>query len=183
MSIHKWQRNEHIAIRTRVLLPVLLLLATFCVLGIYGLTRPVAYRAEDMQNGFTALRLQKWGDVLYLLRQSDSDRFWRSRSLEELIEWYKFIDANDALMIGPGEDFGRDMWKRPFYLELVITPTEKRLRIISLGMNGIYESGNGDDLYIECLSDPQDTSCSITLRAVSHGRIIMRVLYPSDEGN
>jgi hypothetical protein len=51
------------------------------------------------------------------------------------------------------ESYLRDAWHRPYHLEIRASDHGTVIRITSSGANGIFENGQGDDLYVEITVD------------------------------
>jgi hypothetical protein len=49
-----------------------------------------------------------------------------------------------------------DAWHRPYQLEIRTRDNQTVIRITSSGANGVFENGQGDDLYVEITVDGKD---------------------------
>ncbi len=82
--------------------------------------------------------------------QKEMERLRHAQSLEEL--WANLHAKKiEGHAIAPVEGAGDriDAWGHPYTLQVKSQGPEMVVRIISSGPNGVFEDGEGDDLYVE----------------------------------
>jgi hypothetical protein len=100
---------------------------------------------RNQANGETTAALKRWGETIMVLHEMGTDLEKYASTAEILAEW-EASGVFDTTDLGP---FKHDYWGNPYRWETRRENGEIVIRIGSNGRNGIWENGEGDDLYLE----------------------------------
>jgi len=109
-------------------------------------------RNRDPKRSFTIENLNSLGtDIINWYLESDpkeKDFIRHVRTMDELASHIKA--KNPSVEV---ENHLSDWWGRPFKLNVRAEGPRTAIRITSSGANGVFEDGQGDDLYLEIVLD------------------------------
>jgi hypothetical protein len=96
-------------------------------------------------------------DITLFYEHSDPKETEFIRDIRSLDELWSELQAKKVLgqpiVASPlNQGYLTDAWHRP-YLEIRTRDHQRVIRITSSGANGIFENGQGDDLYVEITVD------------------------------
>ncbi len=118
-------------------------LAAFSFFIVAGCVVRVSDRNEA--NAQTVSALKSWGESIIVLHEMGIDLEKYHSTDVILLEW-KGTGVFDTTDLGR---FEHDYWGNPFRWELRRENRDVVVMIGSNGRNGIWENGEGDDLYLE----------------------------------
>ncbi len=150
------------AMKSIVNMIIMLTIAFLVIVGILNFDKFNDIRNRDQNRTFE--NLQSLGtDIMRLYLESDpmeKEHIRHVRTMDELASHLKA--QNPSVEV---ENHLSDWWGRPFKLDSRAEGPRTTIRITSSGRNGVFEDGQGDDLYLEIILDSDSERVEIKLKS------------------
>jgi len=109
---------------------------------------------DNTGNQQTALRLREWGFLILDRMEHGEGKYYFSGPLLKTLDKLKL--DRPYYSEGTMDELREDFWHQLFIKETTFHDGGYFLRILSVGANGVFEDGKGDDLFLEVTWDGKD---------------------------
>jgi len=129
---------------------VVLAIALVCVALLVPEFRHPRIRNGDLRPSLTAMSLKSiWADFITWYEPSNTKEMNLIRHVRTMDELASQLKAKNTSV--EVDRYLHDAWGQEYKLEIKTEGQKTVMRITSSGANGIFEDGEGDDLYLEVI--------------------------------